>query len=193
MPGLRFLAIVIFGWAGVVHATPDTVPFVDIDRYEGKWFELFRVPNTFQDFNQKKYLSPCFNTTAQYSLLPNGKIGVLNTCFRKNSKTNEIETESAKAIGRVKKDTNNSKLKVNFTGIALLRFLGIGDGDYWIYGLGEINENGDYAWALVGSPKLDYGWILSRTEELNEHELERIFSLIDQLGYKPNQFIKTRR
>jgi apolipoprotein D and lipocalin family protein len=51
----------------------DVVPSVDLNRYAGKWYEIARLPNRFQ--------RDCAgNTTATYTLRPDGKITVLNEC-----------------------------------------------------------------------------------------------------------------
>jgi apolipoprotein D and lipocalin family protein len=56
-------------------------------------------------------------------------------------------------------------------------------GDYWIIGLDE-----NYQWAVIGTPSRKYGWILSRTPELNSEALDRIFSILKQNGYNPEDF-----
>ena len=171
--------------------TPPTVEKVALNQYLGEWFELERIPNEFQDNTPSGY-SECYNTIASYSLRDDAKINVQNTCTREFEGKQEDKIEVAKAIGRVVRNSNNSKLKVNFTGIALLRWLGIGDGNYWIFGLGPVVKN-QYKWALVGSPKLDYGWVLSRTTTLSSAEWKEIDQLRRSLGYNPGSFVKSRR
>ncbi|MFM7981542.1 MAG: lipocalin family protein, partial [Candidatus Fonsibacter sp.] len=56
------------------------------DRYLGKWFEIARF-----DFRFEKDLN---NTTAEYSLNPNGSIKVVNKGF--NYKTNKWQKVSGK-------------------------------------------------------------------------------------------------
>jgi lipocalin len=49
------------------------VPYVDLNRYTGRWYEIARYSNRFQ--------RQCVgNVTATYSMLPNGKIEVVNEC-----------------------------------------------------------------------------------------------------------------
>ncbi len=163
-----------------------TVPSVELDSYLGLWYEIRRVENNFQD-NKKKTEGVCYNTTAEYSLLPEGKIQVKNTCYRKT------KSEIAKAKARIVKGSNNAKLKVNFTGIGFLEWLRIGDGDYWILDLGPINESGQYSWALVGEKKRKFGWILSRTPELAEEDLSSAIETAASLGYDITKFKEFRR
>ena len=83
--------------------------------------------------------------------------------------------------------------QVNFTGIPLLEWLGIGDGDYWILALGEKNSDNLYSWVPVGAPKLDYGWILSRTPTLADAETETALGVAESLGYDRQLFTPFRR
>lgn len=168
------------------HTIP-TVDQVDLESYVGLWYEVRRIENEFQDNEPHPGDGPCFNTTAEYGLLPNGKVSVKNTCYR----TSGVEVAKAKA--RTVRGSNNAKLKVNFTGIPLLEWLGIGDGDYWILALGEKNQNNLYSWVLVGSPNLDYGWVLSRTVNLPESEINKALETARSVGYDINLFKSFQR
>ena len=65
----------------------EVVQSVDLTRYVGRWYEIARLPNTFQ----KK----CADTvTADYTIGANGKIEVINRC-RKTS--GEYATAKGKA------------------------------------------------------------------------------------------------
>ena len=101
--------------------------------------------------------------------------------------------EVAQAKGKVVEDSGNAKLKVNFTGIPILEFLGIGNGDYWILALGPKNESGLYSWVLVGSPTIKYGWILSRTPNLGAAQIETALQAAEAAGYSRDQFKSFRR
>ena len=164
-----------------------TVDHVDLGSYVGIWYEIQRIENEFQDNEPSPGDGPCFNTTAAYSFLPKGKIGLQNTCYRLSG------AEVAKAKAKVVRGSNNAKLKVNFTGIPLLEWLGIGSGDYWILALGEKNAENLYSWVLVGSPNLEYGWILSRTPVLAESEIENALSVAEAVGYDRELFRPFRR
>ncbi len=174
-----------------LHAEAGKIPTVDsadLPAYLGLWHEVRRIENDFQDKESKKSPGVCFNTTAEYSLLPNDKIEVKNTCFR-----NDNSGEVAVAKARVVEGSNNAKLKVNFTGNPVLEFLGIGDGDYWILALGPLNAQNLYSWVLVGSPDLNVGWILSRTPSLETSDLDTALDIADSLGYKRDQFKSFQR
>ena len=98
--------------------------------------------------------------------------------------------EVAEGVARVVRGSNNTKLKVNFTGIPLLQWLGIGSGDYWILAVGQHTEN-VYDWALIGSPRRDYGWILAR-ETLDDDLINEILDYAESIGYNRADFIDTR-
>lgn len=164
-----------------------TVDHVDLESYIGLWYEIRRIENEFQDNEPKPGDGVCFNVTAEYGILPKNKIKVKNMCYRQS------RVEVARAKARAVRGSNNAKLKVNFTGIPLLEWLGIGNGDYWILALGEKNSENLYSWALVGSPGLDYAWILSRKENLEECEIERALRVAESVGYDIKLFKSFRR
>ncbi|MGK9368559.1 lipocalin family protein [Melioribacter sp. Ez-97] len=145
-----------------------TVDYVDISKYAGLWYEIAKIPNKFQDHCIK-------GTTALYKIKENGEIEVVNSCIDEEGKIDKAE-----GIARVVDKKTNSKLEVSFFSILGWRPVW---GDYWIIGLDE-----NYNWAIVGTPSRKYGWILSRTPELNSEVLDRIFSILKENGYNPEDF-----
>jgi apolipoprotein D and lipocalin family protein len=185
------IAAVLFSINSFANSTRNQIPTVEkveLSSYLGLWHEVLRVENDFQDNQPKNGQGVCYNVTAEYGLLTSGKVSVKNTCFR-----NENLPEVANAKARIVKNSGGAKLKVNFTGILLLECLHIGDGDYWILALGPINEQGLYSWALVGSPNLQYGWLLSRTRDLDSSEIETALNIAENLGYDRDQFKNFQR
>ena len=69
----------------------------------------------------------------------------------------------------------NSRLKV--------RFAWPFSGDYWIVGLDP-----RYGWVMVGSPRKDFFWILSRTPRLEPSLESELFERARRLGYDPARF-----
>ncbi|MFA7228743.1 MAG: lipocalin family protein [Melioribacteraceae bacterium] len=127
------------------YAPLDVVDKVDVARYTGKWFEIAMLPNSFQ--------KGCNCTTAEYSIIDEETIRVINTC-RQDSITGEINSVNGKAF--VVEGSNNAKLRVQF----FWPFRG----DYWILELDSEN----YQYAVVGAPSRKYLWILSRTPKMDE-------------------------
>lgn len=157
--------------AAMLYASPITVPFVDLSRYEGTWYEIAKIPNRFQK-------SCASGTTATYRLLPNGKVEVINRCRKENGKETKI-----KGIAQVVDTNSNARLKVSF-----VRFLWKNwfYGDYWIIGLDE-----NYQWAIVGTPNRKYGWILAREKTLTDAQRAEIFNILQRQGYNPDDFVET--
>jgi apolipoprotein D and lipocalin family protein len=163
---------------------PRTVPAVDLSSYVGLWMEVARMPNEFQDdiVNDGSGFSACRNVTAEYGFLEDGRIGVVNSCQRVNDEGVEMR-EIANGKARVVERSGNAKLKVNFTGDPDLERRGIGDGDYWIMALGPVGTDGLYTYALVGTPKRDHAWILSRTRALPPELVQSLVDRLDAEGF----------
>src|SRR6478672_3704060 len=126
------------------------VPSLDLTRYVGKWHEIARFPNKFQE----KCVS---NVTADYALRTDGELDVVNRCRRADGGLDE-----ALGRGRVTDAVSNAKLEVRFAP-AWLSWVPFVWADYWVVDLAP-----DYATAAVGGPERDYLWILSRTPTLPE-------------------------
>ena len=126
-----------------------TVPALDVPRYMGTWYEIAKLPNWFQ--------RNCVGSTrAQYSLQPDGRVQVANSC-RLASGEFEDAIGTARQVGAA----NSPKLKVRFAP-AWLSFLPAVWGDYWVV---ELDDN--YQWAAVSEPGRQYLWILSRTPRMD--------------------------
>ena len=150
-----------------VAAELTVVPSVDLQRYAGKWYEIARFPNRFQ--------RACVSdVSATYSLRPDGKVTVLNQCV-----TAKGELKAATGTARVAgKGQPNTKLKVTF----FWPF----SGDYWI-----VDLDSDYRWALVGEPKREYLWVLSRTPQLPEIVYDQLIARAKDQGFDVSRLVKT--
>jgi apolipoprotein D and lipocalin family protein len=145
----------------------EVVPTVDLNRYAGTWYEIASLPVSAQ--------KGCFCTKAEYSLMDDGVIKVVNTC-RKNSPNGEVDRAEGKAF--VVPGSNNAKLRVQF----FWPFRG----DYWILEL----EN-DYSYAVVGVPSRKYCWILSRTPQMNPEILEMLVQHLKAMGFDVSRMQRT--
>lgn len=139
---------------------PQTVDYVDLERYAGTWYEIASYPNRFQE--------GCVATTATYTPREDGRIDVINRC---RDGALDGPERVAEGVARVVDEESNARLKVSF----FWPF----SGDYWIIGLDE-----DYQWAVVGHPRRKYLWILARTPELQPQTRARIDELIKNRGYE---------
>ena len=145
-----------------------TVKQVDLKKYVGLWYEIAKIPNSFQD-------QCIYGTTAEYKIDEDGDIIVTNSCYDEKDKL-----DVAEGLAKVVDKNTNAKLEVSF-----VSFLGIRPfwGDYWIIGLDE-----NYQWAVVGTPSRKYGWILSRTPSLPDSTMENIFEILKSQHYNPVDF-----
>ena len=120
------------------------VPTVDYERYAGKWYEIARLPNRFEQ-------RCATDVTATYVPRTDGRIAVINRCLRADGRIQE-----ANGIARRVDGQPTSVLQVRFAP-ALLSFLPFVWGDYQVIDLGP-----DYDYAVVGAPSRAYLWILAR-------------------------------
>lgn len=149
----------------------ESVSYVDLDRYLGLWYEIARFPFSIQE--------GCFDTTAEYSLLKEGEIKVVNTCL-KGSFTGKPDV--AKGSAKVIDKETNAKLKVSFN-----FFMGLfGGANYWIIDLDD-----DYQYAVVSEPEGRYLWILSRTPKMEEKTYEEILDRLKEDGFQIEYLQKT--
>lgn len=163
------LGFIMFGSTVAAKDIPplSVVDFVDLQRYLGSWYEIASFPAWFQ--------KGCTGSTAEYSLLPGGKIQVINRC-RKGSLDGPLKESKGKA--EVVDTATNAKLKVWF----FWPF----KGNYWI-----IDLHPDYLWAVVGEPSRKYLWILSRTPTIDEAVYQGILERLTQQSYDPSRLRRT--
>jgi apolipoprotein D and lipocalin family protein len=138
-------------------------PF-DKQKYLGKWYEIARM-----DFRFERGLN---NTTANYSLYPDGSIKVDNRGYNYTTK------EWKQAIGKAKfvNDTNVAMLKVSFFGP-------------FYSGYNVIALDNEYKYALVAGKNLDYLWLLSRETTIPEDLKKNYLKIAEKLGYKTSELI----
>lgn len=148
------------------------VPFVDLDRYAGDWFEIARFPNRFQ--------RQCVgDVRATYARRPDGRVDVVNRC-----RVADGETE-ARGVARVVDERTFAKLKVRFAP-AWLSWLPMVWGDYWIIGLAP-----DYSWAVVGDPGREYLWILARAPDLDDDSIAAAQAVARDNGFDVDRLMPT--
>lgn len=147
----------------------EVVPYVDLSRYTGTWYEIARYPHKFQ--------RGCIGSRATYALRDDGKLSVLNECHEESDNS---RLRSAKGRAWVVDTNTNAKLKVSF----FWPF----SGDYWIIDLGR-----DYEYAVIGHPKRKYLWILSRTQVMDVAVYSAILSRLREQHYDISKLIKTRQ
>ncbi len=155
------------------YAALDSVPTIDVSRYMGTWYEVARLPNSFQTMCES-------NVSATYAQKPNGKLSVINTCKKSDGNMTSVEGEARQASS----SGPNSKLQVRFAP-AWLSWLPVW-GDYWIIDLAP-----DYSYAVIGEPARAYLWILSRTPKMDDAVYEKILKAAAAKGFDVSKVQKT--
>lgn len=146
----------------------ETVKYVDINKYMGKWYEIASFPQSFQ--------KGCSCTTAEYELMDNGKVRVINSC----EVPDKTERKVSEGKAWVTDEETNAKLKVQF----FWPF----SGKYWIIDLAD-----DYSYAVVGHPNRKYLWILSRTPQMDKGIYDDIVNRVEQKGFDISNLNVTRQ
>ena len=134
------------------------------DKYLGKWYEIARF-----DFRFERNLD---NTTAQYSINPDGSIKVLNQGYNYVKKEWDSAEGKAKFIG----SESEARLKVSFFGPF-----------YAGYNVVAIDEN--YQNALIYGNSTEYMWILSRNKTIDEATKKRFIEKAKKDGFDVSKLI----
>lgn len=168
---ILILSLLVIESSFCIHSTFSMATEFKLERYQGKWYEIARFKNPFQ----KK----CFkNVTAEYQLLDNGMINVVNKCEIKND-----ERDIVTGLARIQDENDHSKLEVSFFDIFGWRPIW---GDYWVLYVDPI-----YSWSVVGDRKRQYGWILSRNPTLSSSNLDKAKLILDKNGYDSTALLIT--
>jgi apolipoprotein D and lipocalin family protein len=149
--------------------TLQTVTYVDLNKYSGKWYEIASYPQRFQ--------KGCHCTTAEYTFSAKGYVIVENRCNR-DSVNGKLSYIKGKAF--VENNSGNAKLKVQF----FWPF----KGKYWIIDLAS-----DYSYAVVSHPNKKYLWILSRTSKMDDAVYQQIISRLKSKGFDLSKIKKTEQ
>ena len=140
------------------------IPHLDVQRYLGRWYEIAKFPNRFQQ--------QCVSdTSADYALLEDGSIRVLNQC-------RNAQGEWERAVGQARQigGPQSSRLTVRFAP-AWLSFLPFVWGDYWVIDLDE-----SYQLVAVSEPKREYLWILSRSPDVDSAKYAALVARLASKG-----------
>jgi apolipoprotein D and lipocalin family protein len=162
---LTIIGLVFFGSA-YSQKRPEVVSVVDLKRYTGTWYEIARLPNSFE--RKLKCI------TATYTLRDDGKITVLNKghYISEPSKVN-----TASGVAWVPDKNTPAKLKVQF----FWPF----SGNYWIIYLEK-----DYKYVLVGDPTFKYMWILCREKKMDDDTYQMLLKKATENGFDIKPLIK---
>ena len=159
------MALVLFLGACATRPPIRAVDQVDLKRYSGKWYEIARLPVSFQ--------RGCVASTAEYTPNSDGSIAVVNRCVRKDG-----QEAVAKATAWPVAGSNGSTLRVQF-------FWPI-RGLYQVIGLDEEN----YSWAVVAGPRRGYLWFLAREPEVSTAVYDRMVAIARNQEFATERLIR---
>jgi len=174
-PFLVFLLVWGAGFAVRAHAASPlpvlpVVEHLDWERYLGRWYEVARLPNSFQ----RKCVA---DITADYEALPDGRLRVVNQCRRDDREVDVANGEARQVQGDV------GKLKVRFAP-RWLAWVPAVWGDYWVIAVDD-----DYRTALVGTPDREYLWLLSRAPQRPSADIDAWLQRAAAVGFDTSRVV----
>lgn len=136
----------------------------EVERYLGKWYEIERLDNRFEN--------GLSNVSADYRMLPNGKIEIINRGF--NARRNSWFEAKGLAWLEGSKDVGSFKIS-SFT-----PFLGS-------YNILVIDPQ--YRYAMVAGADRDELWILSREPQLDRSIIDSLVAKAKAWGFPTNELV----
>ena len=142
---MYFINIILFVLFSRISCSynPDTVSNLDINKYIGNWYQIYGAPTNviFQGYGK------CI--TAQYGLLENGNVSVLNSQLNSKDKLQQIS-----GYAYYTNTSEPGKLTVHLEGVPI-------DSPYWVVKLGEM-VNEQYQYTIISVPSGISLWVLAR-------------------------------
>ena len=148
---------------------------VDLDRFDGRWFEIARNPNDVQKDCRRAQIDFTAQSRAD-------RYGMLVTCTRRADGV----VETLRANARVTDTTTNAKFRFTLTG--LLSFGGLAGQNYWVW-----DHAPDYSWVIMGLPDRSGWWIWNRSQSPSEATRSRLLARAAALGFDTANPVHTGR
>ncbi len=161
------LAACLLG-AGCAISLPSGVQPVqdfDIDRYQGKWYEIARLDHSFE--------RGLDNVSATYTLRKDGGVDVLNRGFDRR----KDRWKEAKGRAYFVDRPTTGRLRVSF----FRPFYGA----YNVIAL----DHDEYRYAMVCGPDHSYLWILAREKQLSDSAQDELVEKAKELGFDTDSLI----
>jgi apolipoprotein D and lipocalin family protein len=148
---------------------------VDLDRFDGRWFEIERSHNDVQ--------KDC--SRAQIDFTPQDRADryrLTVTCTRRADGQNEV----LRANARIVDATTNAKFRFTLPG--LLSFGGLAGQNYWVW-----DHGADYEWAILALPDKSDWWVWSRNQNTSAAERARLLTRARAMGMDMTRVVSTGR
>jgi lipocalin len=132
----------------------DTVKELNVNQYLGNWYQVYGAPTNviFQGYGE------CI--TAQYGLLEDGDVSVLNSQINSDDILEQIS-----GYGYYTNTSEPGKLTVHLDGVPV-------DSPYWVVKLGEVINN-QYQYSIISVPSGISLWVLTR-------DISKFYKLYDE-------------
>ena len=164
--------LALFLCASHASAQPiDAVEELELARYLGVWYEIARKP-----VDTQKRCDQAPKTI--YTLNENGQVAIELHCINKEG--HELQQTGE---GFIANPPFNSKLKVSYLPEAV-RWIPVWRADYWI-----LKIDPAYQTVLVGEPKRQKLWLLSREPKLEHKVAQQYLNYAKSLGYNLDDLI----
>lgn len=166
--GAVLMAVMVIALVACTGGPPGGLRVVDnfdLERYEGRWYEIARLDHRFE-----RGLS---RVTADYEQQTDGSVRVVNRGFDERSG----EWEEAVGKARFVDAPDQGRLKVSFFGPF-----------YGAYNIVALDQN-RYEWVMVTGPTLGYLWILARSPELDPAIYTRLVNVAREAGFATDKLI----
>ena len=136
-----------------------TVDFVDLERFMGDWYVIANIPTFLEE--------GAHNAVESYRLDDDGTIATTFS-FRDGGFDGEVETYTPR--GFVRDRESNA--------VWGMQFIWPFKAEYRIVYL-----NPEYSQTIIGRSQRDYVWIMARTPQIPEADLQSMLSLLADEGY----------
>lgn len=146
--------------AGITAVTP-----FDIQRYQGRWYEIARRDHSFE--------RGLTDVTANYRIVGDGSVEVINRGYDPERNSWREALGRALFIG----EPTRGSLKVSFFGPFYAA--------YHVIALDQIN----YRWAMVVGPSRQYVWILARDKQISAEVRAQLLEQARALDIDTRQLI----
>ena len=170
--GSRSLAFVLTA-ACLFSAGSAAAQAVDMDRFDGRWFEIARSPNDLQKDCRRAQID--FTAQARAD-----RYGIVVTCIRRA----DGEVEVLRANARVTDPGTNRNFRFSLTG--LLSFGGLAGQNYRVQAHAD-----DYSWAILSLPNRSDWWIWHRSQSPSAAVRADLVRRAAALGLETGQVVQT--
>lgn len=165
-------ALLLAAFLGGCKTVP-VVPYVDIERYMGLWYQISAYETSFNE--------GLVGVTAEYTLLADGSVQVYNKGYL-NTLDGPIDDILGNAV--VVDEKTNAKLKVTFPGVPNFP---------WANYLIVILDAENYQYAVVTDPLRYTLFVLSRTPQMDAALYGSILQQLRDLGINTDKLVVTEQ